>query len=155
MAIRRKGFWTHRVFFQGVNQQGLPKYRLTIFSHFGLLLQTEAYTWGEGYSSQDNRHIYWQVINREDAHESTWFSNDRMTGKDEVLKAHSAMASITSWKIWNMTGHQGESSRNLQAKRSLTEKKKMQLLMDFHWHLFLMLWQRMNTEGAWTCGWGF
>ena len=30
-------------------------------------------------------------------YESTWFSKDRMTGKGEVLKAHSAMASITSW----------------------------------------------------------
>ena len=29
-------------------------------------------------------------------HESTWFSKDRMMGKGEVLKAHSAIASITS-----------------------------------------------------------
>lgn len=33
-----------------------------------------------------------------DSHESTWFSKDSMTGKGDVLKAHSAMASITSWK---------------------------------------------------------
>ncbi len=29
-------------------------------------------------------------------YESTWFSKDRMMGKGEVLKAHSAIASITS-----------------------------------------------------------
>lgn len=37
-------------------------------------------------------------------YESTWFSKDRMTGNGDVLKAHSAMASITSWKTrtdWN------------------------------------------------------
>lgn len=32
----------------------------------------------------------------QDTHESTWFSNDRMTGYGEVLKALSAMASIAS-----------------------------------------------------------
>lgn len=31
-------------------------------------------------------------------YESTWFSKDKMMGKGEVLKAHSAIASITSWK---------------------------------------------------------
>lgn len=35
-----------------------------------------------------------------------------MTGKGEVLKAHSAMASITSWRISNITGNQGGSSAN-------------------------------------------
>lgn len=35
-----------------------------------------------------------------------------MTGKGEVLKAHSAMASITSWKISNITSHQGDSLAN-------------------------------------------
>lgn len=35
-----------------------------------------------------------------------------MTGKGEVLKAHSAMASITSWKISNITVNQGGSSAN-------------------------------------------
>lgn len=37
----------------------------------------------------------------QETYESTWFSNDRMTGKGEVLKAHSAMASITSWRETN------------------------------------------------------
>lgn len=31
-------------------------------------------------------------------YESTWFSKERMTGKGEVLKAHPAMASITSYR---------------------------------------------------------
>lgn len=31
-------------------------------------------------------------------YESTWFSKDKMMGKGDVLKAHSAIASITSWK---------------------------------------------------------
>lgn len=34
-----------------------------------------------------------------ESHESTWFSKDSMTGNGEVLKAHSAMASITSCKM--------------------------------------------------------
>ena len=31
-------------------------------------------------------------------HESTWFSNESRIGKGDVLNAHSAMASITSYK---------------------------------------------------------
>lgn len=41
-------------------------------------------------------------VNERDSYESTWFSKDSMTGKGEVLKAHSAMASITSCKMHNV-----------------------------------------------------
>lgn len=59
---------------------------------------------------QQKKHILWFApINTVDndtawtsdlkmTYESTWFSNDRMMGKGEVLKAHSAIASITSYK---------------------------------------------------------
>lgn len=36
------------------------------------------------------------VIIKKGSYESTWFSNERMTGNFEVLNALSAMASITS-----------------------------------------------------------
>lgn len=74
-------------------------------------------------SSRINRHMHLQVNDRGDTHESTWFSKERMTGKWEVLKAHSAMASITSWKTSNITQHHLQESTS-KAKCS-TLKKQM------------------------------
>ena len=100
------------------------------------------YSGGMMYSDWINRDMHWQENNRGNAHESTWFSKDRMTGKGEVLKAHSAMASTTSWKISNITWHQGESSANdiyiltsfsLSTVKSHGSEKTPNVLEDIVW----------------------
>lgn len=92
--------------------------------------------------------MYWQENNRGGAHESTWFSKERMTGKGEVLKAHSAMASTTSWKISNIAQHhlqEASSKAKFTFQNAAAYCLKCRLYMRLQrvpipWRRFLMSW---------------
>lgn len=72
-----------------------------------------------------------------ESHESTWFSKDSMTGNGEVLKAHSAMASITSCKMMQKKERKVSVSRakviteQLKGNLKYIKKKKTRRMTAF------------------------
>lgn len=81
---------SYRVFLQRVNEQSVSEDGPAIFGHFGLLLGPG----GGGDTSLESPTS--PTAPAQATYESTWFSKERMTGYGDVLKALSAMASITS-----------------------------------------------------------
>lgn len=83
--------WSYRIFLQWINDQSVSEDGPAVFSHFGLLFGPDR----RGDASLENHQF--TASPADGTYESTWFSKDRMTGYGEVLKALSAMASITSY----------------------------------------------------------
>lgn len=81
----------YRIFLERINDQSVSEDGPAVFSHFGLLFGPER----RGDASLENHQF--TASPADGTYESTWFSKDRMTGYGEVLKALSAMASITSY----------------------------------------------------------
>lgn len=83
-----KSYW---IFLQRINNQSVSEDGPAVFGHFSLLLGSER---GGDMLLQSHK---FTVALVDKTHESTWFSKERVTGYGEVLKALSAMASITSY----------------------------------------------------------
>lgn len=82
---------SYRVFLQRINDQCVSEDGPAVFGHLGLLF-------GPGGQGGDTspKSPKSPTPPMEETYESTWFSKERMTGYGDVLKALSAMASITS-----------------------------------------------------------
>ena len=91
-----------------------------------------------------------EMVKDRDAHESTWFSKDRMTGKGDVLKAHSEMASITSWRIRDKTtvNETSEGHVSLVELRSEPGNVCVHLERDFWGHGEAVCDDRLLLGGA-------
>lgn len=83
---------SYRIFLQRINDQSVSEDGPAVFRHFGLLFGPD----GGGEGTCHRKTMNSQLSQADGTYESTWFSKDRMTGYGEVLKALSAMASITS-----------------------------------------------------------
>lgn len=93
----RQSYW---IFLQWINEQSITKDGPAVLGHFGLLLGSvdqqkhacEMFSKGKKLPAAGQA----AHTERDGTYESTWFSKDRMRGYGEVLKALSAIASITS-----------------------------------------------------------
>lgn len=84
---------SYRVFVQRINDQSVSEDGPAVFCHFGLLFGPDV---GGGGGDVSQKSHEFTASQADGTYESTWFSKDRMTGYGEVLKALSAMASMTS-----------------------------------------------------------
>lgn len=109
---RDHSYW---IFLQWIDEQSVAKDGPAVFGHFGLLLGPDGkvtrvrlrfiLTCHNGASTHSYTHTHTNIAlcfklcrtQSDLTYESTWFSKDRMRGYGEVLKALSAIASITSY----------------------------------------------------------
>lgn len=112
----------YRIFLQLINDQSVSEDGPAVFGHFGLLFGPDR----RGDVSLKSHKF---TARRADvAYESTWFSKERMTGYGEVLKALSAMASITSYS----PGQKDQNNRDETSK----QKGEQILVWGFNHHKY-------------------